>query len=179
MPSHIMTSMEAREQFLSAYDEFADAIFRHCYFRIGERETAKNIAQEAFTRTWEYLAKGNPIENIRAFLYRVSNNLIVDEFRKKHPVSLDALEDETGLQLKSDGQETIRRIAEGRETLRILQKLDAGYREVVTMRFIDDLPPREIAEILGENVGTVSVRIYRGLRKLQLLIEHGETNEAI
>ena len=71
------------KEFLAAYDEYSDALFRHCMIRVRDRDVAKDIVQETFSRTWLYLSEGKKVEYIRAFLYRVANNLIVDGARKK------------------------------------------------------------------------------------------------
>ena len=92
--------------FLAAYDEHSDALFRHVLIRVRDRETAKDIVQEAFSRTWLYLSEGKKIEYIRAFLYRVANNLIVDGSRKKKSSSLDALMDDDGFEV-ADANDTI------------------------------------------------------------------------
>ena len=68
-----------------------DAIFRHCYFRVFDRERARDLVQETFLKTWEYLTRGHDIENIRAFLYRVATNLIIDDSRRKKEISLEQL----------------------------------------------------------------------------------------
>ena len=47
--------------FLATYEENANALFRHCLARVRNRELAKDIVQETFTRTWEYLAKSKHI----------------------------------------------------------------------------------------------------------------------
>src|SRR3989344_6415935 len=78
-------------QFLEAYDKYADAIFRYCYYRVFDRDKANDYVQEAYCRTWKYLMQGNQIENIRAFLYRTANNIIIDESRKKKSFSLDQI----------------------------------------------------------------------------------------
>ena len=79
------------EEFSAAYESYSDALFRHCYFRLYDREKSKDIVQEAFIKTWEYASKGTEIENTRAFLYKVLNNLIVDEIRRKKALSLEIL----------------------------------------------------------------------------------------
>ena len=68
---------DLQEGFLNAYDAYADAIYRHCFFRVFSKERAEELAQETFMKTWEYVARGNVIENYKAFLYRVTNNLII------------------------------------------------------------------------------------------------------
>ena len=80
-------------QFLKAFDEYADALFRHCFFRVSDRETAKDLVHETFTRTWDHLARGKEVREYRAFLYRTANNLIVDFYRKKKAVFLEEISD--------------------------------------------------------------------------------------
>src|SRR5690348_11175821 len=81
-------------QFLADYEEYADALFRHCMIRVRDRDLAKDIVQETFSRAWLYLSEGKKIEHIRAFLYRVAGNLIVDHSRRKKSASLDKLMEE-------------------------------------------------------------------------------------
>ena len=73
----------AEKAFLEAYDTLSDAIFRQCYFRCFDRELARELTQECFMRTWEKLAEGAEIKNIKAFLYRVAGNLVIDNARRK------------------------------------------------------------------------------------------------
>ena len=54
------SSAQLQKEFEKAYDLYADAIFRHCYLRVSDRELAKDLMQEAFMKTWEYLASGYP-----------------------------------------------------------------------------------------------------------------------
>ena len=161
------------KQFLDAYEKYADAIFRHCSLRLSDKELAQDLTQEAFTRTWNYITEGSEIRNFRAFLYRVANNLIVDAYRKKKTISLDALQ-EKGVQIrhhKAEGE--IQTHTEVNDVLEFIQKLDEKYREVVVMRYVDELSPKEIAEILDETENAVSVRIHRGLQKVRELLNQG------
>lgn len=78
---------------LTAYDAHADAIFRHCYFKTGERELAQDMTQDVFLKAWSYMQRQDPILNMRAFLYRLADNLVIDWYRKRKSQSLDALMD--------------------------------------------------------------------------------------
>lgn len=163
------------DEFLKAYDTFADAIFRHCYFRISDRDLAKDLAQETFVRAWEQIADGAEIRHMRGFLYRVAHNLIVDEYRKRNrsSLSLDELR-EKGF---DPGDEKGNNIQEGVETkdfLALLEKVDPIYRDIVVMRYIDELSLKEIAEILEETENTISVRIHRALKQVRILFKDHE-----
>jgi RNA polymerase sigma-70 factor (ECF subfamily) len=162
---------EWERTFLSAYEENADALFRYCMMRVRNRELATDIVQETFTRTWSYLAEGKKIEHLRAFLYRTLYNLIVDTMRKKRSVSLDEMQDEDGFEPVDDmpqGPDAATR-EEVKAAMRLLSSLDDMYAQAVTLRYVESLTPREIADILNVSENVVSVRIHRGLAQLREL----------
>ena len=161
------------EEFLQAYDQYADAIFRHCYFRVFDRERGKDLMQDTFMRAWEYIAKGEKVLNMRAFLYRVANNLIVDEARKKKEASLEKLQEE-GFDPSTDDTQHWKNRIDSDRVLESLVHIDESYRSILVMRFVNDLSPSEIAEITGESANTISVRIYRGLKQLRSHINNAK-----
>lgn len=166
------------ERFTNAYDEYADALFRHCTFRIGDREKGRDLMQETFTKAWEYIAKGKEVENIRALLYTTANNLITDTYRRQAKRKEDSLEEMQEYGFEVEGNEDTTRGAEealaGQRVTQILQEIEEPYRSAVIMRYIDELSPGEIADALNESANVVSVRINRGLKKLQsCLPEYG------
>jgi len=170
-----MTEDRLKQEFAKAYDDFADAIFRHCYFRLSNRERAKELMQETFMRTWSYIEKGNTIEftKIKPFLYKTASNLIIDEYRRnKHELSLD--------KLKEDGFEVVGEVKteegidvrmEMEKIEKVLGQLDEKHREVIVMRYIDKLEPKEIAEVLNDTPNNVSVKINRGIKQIRKYIE--------
>lgn len=163
-------SQDLEKDFLAAYDEHSDALFRHCLIRVRDREVARDIVQETFSKTWTYLSEGKKIEYIRAFLYRVANNLIVDGSRKKKSSSLDAMMEDDGFEPQDETLRNPADIPAAREALVMLKSLDEIYRTAITMRFIDEMSPREIAHALGVSENVVSVRIHRGIERLSKMM---------
>lgn len=169
------------EEFGKVYDHYSDPIFRHCYFRVYHRERAKELMQETFLHAWQYAVRGNEIQNIRALLYKIANNLIIDESRKKKDVSLDMLLADAGQRMEFSGavakfepsvdtRETLFATIDGKHIIRMLEQLDVGDREVIVMRYIDGLPPKEIATLIGDTTNSVSVRLHRAVKKLRALL---------
>lgn len=155
------------QEFIKAYDQFADAIFRHCVFRVSDREKAKDIAQGTFVRVWDYMSQGKEIDNMRAFLYRIANNLIIDEYRKKKIDSLDRMRDDEGFDIGFETMKDIETKNEHAQAIALLECLPDKYREALVMRHIDGLSVKDIAHLMHESENVISVRIHRAIEKLQ------------
>src|SRR3989338_2348091 len=74
-----------------AHNDFAKGLNVHAFFKLHNREVGEGLVQDTFMKTWSFLVKGGKIDVMKAFLYHVLNNLIVDEYRKHKTSSLDAL----------------------------------------------------------------------------------------
>lgn len=171
------TPEQIERAFLDAYEEHADALFRHCLLRVRDRDAAKDIVQEAYSKTWIYLSEGNDIEYMRAFLYRVANNLIVDGARRKKAASLESMMEDDGFEPEDESIRDFADIPAAREAVKMLDELDEIYRTAITMRYLDEMSPREIAEALGVSENVVSVRIHRGIEKLSKLAKREPTRD--
>lgn len=166
------SSQHTEQAFLELYDELGEPLYRHCYFRVSSRELAEDLAQESFMRYWDYLATGKAVDNPKAFLYRIAGNLIIDHYRRKKESSLEVLA-EDGYDPAGDDASSILAHAEGKHALALLEQLEPQYREILTLRYVDDLGIRDIAEVIGQSENVVSVRIHRGIEKLKTLFHHG------
>lgn len=161
-------SAEITQRFLAAYDEYADAIFRFCYAYSGERELARDATQEAFIRTYQYLASGKRIRDLRPFLYQTARNVMIDVRRRPTTESLERMQEE-GFDVRDPHVDP----AVGAEISRVLTaiaSLDEKYRTPVFLRYVQGMGPSEIADTIGESENTVSVHINRGIQKLRTLL---------
>src|SRR5690606_23115332 len=70
---------------------YSDAIFRFCLVKTSSRELAEDLVQETFMRYWQSLSSGKEMRNTRSLLYTIANHLVIDWYRKKRSLSLDAL----------------------------------------------------------------------------------------
>lgn len=166
-----MRKNQLEKQFIKAYDQYSDAIFRYCLYRVYNRETAQDIAQEAYTRTWNYLVCGNKIDNLRAFLYRTARNLIIDASRRQTSDSLEKLQEESGFEPAVAAPQICE--TELGEVFDKLDQIDVEHREALILRHVEGYSPKEIAAITGESENTVSVRVHRAQQKLKQLLNHG------
>jgi len=168
-----MKGQELKKRFEKAYDNWSEKIFGFVVYKVSDREKAIDITQETFVKTWDYLCAGNDIKNLKAFLYRTANNMVIDEYRKRgrrKETSLDNMR-EDGFQLQSDGDDVIRNNSEYSSVLRIVENLPPIYSEAVTLRLVEEMSIKDIADVLNEKATTVSVRVHRGTRMLKKMLK--------
>ena len=176
--TRIMIRRHHEDAFLEAFDEYADALFRHAAMRLSDRERARDVTQDAFIKAWDYLVAGNEIRQWRSFLYRVLNNLIIDEYRRPKAVSLDALlESDPGSDAlsASEGRKEAEEALDGRRAIEsvreLIHRLPEPHQSVLVLRYVDGLTPKEVAEVLDISENAAAVRIHRATGRLRELCE--------
>jgi RNA polymerase sigma-70 factor, ECF subfamily len=168
-------SEDLRKTFDQAYEEHSEALFRYSFYKTSDREKAKDIVQDTFVRYWEYVVAGGEVLRIKPFLYRIASNAIIDHYRKKKELSLDDMERDFGFDPEDfDSHHKVIRGPDSQIALALVKKLDPQSRDMVLMRYVDDLTVKEIAEILDERENTISVRLHRALKELQDLFENND-----
>ena len=159
---------DVQKKFLEAYDLYSEPLYRHCFFRVFSKARAEELVSETFVKAWQYAQTGKEIKNIRAFLYKIANNLIIDESRKKKEESLHALiEESESFEPAHDGRHDIEQHALFQEVLSVIHLLSHPDRQILIMRYVDDLDLREIAEIMGITVNNASVKLTRMIKLLR------------
>ncbi|MBI2459352.1 MAG: RNA polymerase sigma factor [Parcubacteria group bacterium] len=159
---------EAEIQFMQAYDNYSRNILRHIYIRVSNRSAAEDILSETFLKTWQFLRQGQEIKNLKSFLYKVANNLIIDYYRKKsdRPVSLTDLIKEPAAEAPS-AQDLVDKQFSDVFLKKYLDKLPPRYREIIIYRYLDELSIKEIKQITGKTAANIYVMLHRGLKLLK------------
>ncbi|MBI4086770.1 RNA polymerase sigma factor [Candidatus Kaiserbacteria bacterium] len=151
-----------------AHHDYAKGLVSHAFFKLHNHAMSDDLVQDTFMKTWKYLAKEGKIDVMKAFLYHILNNLIVDEYRKHTTVSLDVLL-EKGYEPSADNRERLIDVLDGKVALLLIARLPEKYRKVMRMRYVQCLSLKEMSLITGESKNTMAVQLHRGLAKLKLL----------
>ncbi|MDQ3076005.1 MAG: RNA polymerase sigma factor [bacterium] len=154
-----------------AHEEYYQQLMARAFFKVNNRELSEDLVQDTFLKTWNYLVKGGKIEMMRAFLYHLLNNLIIDAYRKRKALSLDSLK-EQGFEVSVDDRENLFSFLDGKEALLLIERLPENYRQIMHLRYIEDAPLMEISEITGKSPNCVSVQIHRGLKLIQKMYKN-------
>ena len=171
------------------YERYSRAVYSFSLRIVGDAQVAEEILQEVFVRAWQ---QGGSFQAARGslitWLLSITHNLSIDEVRrrKRRPQKADAEEPETILaSLPDEGSDVEEEV--WLSSLRVsiqdaLQQLPAAQREAIELAYFQGLTQREIADVLGEPLGTIKTRMRLGMLKLReqlgpVVSEQAEPNE--
>lgn len=160
-----------------AHHDFDKGLNARAFFKVNNHAIGEDLVQDTFIKTWSYLIKGGKIDILKAFLYHVLNNLIIDQYRKHKALSLDVLL-EKGFEPKTNDHSHIVDILDGKAALLLIAHLPITYQKVMRMRYAQDLSLKEISLITGQSKNSIAVQLHRGLEKLKSLYNHTQTKTA-
>ena len=152
------------------YDLYVERIYRFIYFKVSSRAEAQDLTSEVFLKLWQYIKDDRDIKNINPFIYVIARNLVIDFYRqrstkqgKERPHGAGACEPSDGgeLAIAQSAKFDLQLILKG------LENLKDEYKEIIILRFLDELSIGEIAEITKKSHGSVRVIIHRALRALK------------
>jgi RNA polymerase sigma-70 factor (ECF subfamily) len=156
-------------------------LFRYLVHLTANRERAEDFFQETWVRVLERGHQYDGRWKFEAWLFTIARNLVLDWHRKKKPQSMESLagpdEDAAAFDVRDEKSETpleaflsneVREEVQGS-----LEKIPTAYREVLVLRFQEEMQLEEIAGVMCTPVSTVKSRLYRGLEALRGMIEGG------
>ena len=157
---------QLKKDFSKTYDEHSDAIFRYAYFKLSDSEKAKDVVQDTFVKFWEYISAETELQNVKALLYRIASNTIIDVYRKRKDFSLDTLADD-GFDPAFEPEKDDFERHEAESVLEAINKLDEDERNIMFMRYIEGMSFDDIAEVVGDRANTITVRVHRLIKQLR------------
>ena len=156
-----------QETLTQIYDDYHIPLYRYIYRRVGNVETAQDLAADVFKRLLRALHQGqSPKREIRAWLYRTAHNLVIDHYRRQQHRQHLPLYD--GVVSTEDNPERTVELHIQADILRTaIQELTPDQQQVITLKFLEGFKNQEVATILNKPVGAVKSLQHRALAALQ------------
>lgn len=152
------------QAFKALYYRYYEKLFQFIWIRTRSTELAKDLTQDVFTRFWNKRENLDPGQSIKAYLYRISNNLVINHYQhlkveRKYLSNLDA---DNFIAAPDDTFDLRDKI-----TFEI-ERLPEKQRTVFIMHRFENFTYAEIARTLEVSVKTVEKRMSEALRILRL-----------
>jgi len=153
------------------YDFFIDPIYRYIFFKV-KKDDALDLTENVFLKIWENLGSYRKTEgsSFSSWAYRIAHNVVVDYYRitKEHS-ELDAnIADDK----KHNNPVVTTERKLGQDALKnAIFKLKKTYRQIILMKYINELENHEIARVLRRSEGSVRILKFRALKALKRILE--------
>ena len=161
-------------------EQYQHRLYRYLLFLTGDRALAEDLFQETWVRVLERGHQYNAKSKFESWLFAIARHLVIDVSRRKKIASLEDLGDPESSQPFEPPDErsaSALQLLVTRENEQAVQlcllKIPAYYREVLLLRFHEDLGLEEIATVLATPLSTVKSRLYRGLAALKSALPQG------
>ena len=171
---------ELLDQLIEMYQH---RLMRYLLFLTGKREVAEDLFQETWMRVLLRGAQYNGKARFDTWLFTIARNLVIDLSRKRTMASLDEMsdgkDDDRPFEIAMSGPSPLEQFQQREncaEVGEVLLKLETSYREVLVLRFYEELSLEEIASVTHAPLSTVKSRLYRGLAALKPEMERLRTS---
>lgn len=154
------------------YDYYQPRIYRFIFFKVGQKEEAEDLTHEVFLSAWQnirsYKNRGFPFSS---WLYQIARNRIIDYYRtRKSDIGLEEIDPEK-FSVPPSVYSTTEEKLELEKLINSIRKLKPEYQDVIIMRFIEDMPIKEVAAFFKKSEGAVKILQHRAIAELKKLIE--------
>lgn len=152
------------------YAQHYDAVYRYCFYRVGDAGLAQDLTSEVFVRLVEKLdafeSRGRPL---LAWLYTVARNLVADGHRRAAQSTHVPLDEAAEMQCggREELQQTVDRKLEARCLAAAMRHLTEEQRQVLLLKFVEDRGNAQIARFLGKSEGAIKSLQHRALNALR------------
>jgi RNA polymerase sigma-70 factor (ECF subfamily) len=163
------------------YDRHYDAVYRYCYYRVGDVNLAQDLTGEVFVRMVDKLdtfkVRGRPL---LAWLYTIARNLVNDAHRHGRQVTQLPLNEATVLSGDEEADLTrrVERRLEADCLAAALNHLTEEQRQVILLKFMEGLNNAQVARLLSKTEGAIKSLQHRALGSLRRAIERERCYEA-
>lgn len=164
------------EAFGGLYDKYLPRIYRFVFLKVSNKQIAEDLTQQVFLSAWQnirnYRHKGFPFTS---WLYQIARNAVIDHYRTEK-IHLELAEAEevgetAALAIELDNKLSMEEVRKG------LKRLPQHYQDVILMRFIEELTPREVAAAMNKSEGAIKVLQHRALAELKKVITKEQNEE--
>jgi RNA polymerase sigma-70 factor (ECF subfamily) len=163
---------------------FQHRLLRYLMFLSGNREMAEDLFQEVWMRVLTRGSQFNGKARFETWLFTIARNLVIDQRRKRTMSSLDELFETGGdddrpmtFEIADQGPgpfDCMSNVEDREQIAEALLQLDTLYREVLVLRFHEELSLEEIAKVTHAPLSTVKSRLYRGMASIKPQLERSQ-----
>jgi RNA polymerase sigma-70 factor (ECF subfamily) len=169
----VLAAQRDRAAFGALYRRYLDRVYGYCFYLLGDHHDAEDATERTFLAALgaieRYRDQGS---TFRAWLFRIAHNQLANALRSRQRQRTSSLDMVDEPMVAPDPSRGLTTVEEARRVRAALARLSEDRRQVIVLRFVDELSTAEIAAVLGRSRGAVRVLQHRALRELATALGH-------
>lgn len=161
------------DPFLAHYQEYKDRLFNYLMYRLQfDRAQAEDLLMDIILKAYKNFASFDPAKgSFKTWIFTLAHNHLVNFWRDRGSRAADSLEalEEKGITPSVEPEDLVSGQIEGEKVRHVLSLMPEGEREVVVLRYLEDLDYPEIARILDKKEGAIRTSLSRALGRFETI----------
>ena len=158
-----------KQDLVEIYEHYSPELFRYASRLLDDSDMAEECVSVTFSRFLQSIRGRNLPENVSAYLYRTAHNWIIDSYRHQ-PLPELALDDEMHANSEGNPAHVVSKEMESQRIRAAIMKLPADQRQVIVLRFIQNLSHDEVASAVGKTIEATRAMQHRAISALRLIL---------
>ncbi|PLX20869.1 RNA polymerase subunit sigma-24 [Candidatus Parcubacteria bacterium] len=152
------------KQFIANYNKYLDKIYNYIWYRVAfDKTVTEDLCSEVFLKAFKAYDNFDESRSFQSWIYAIAKNHLSNYYRTRGR----EVDIENALNLSCETLEKINTKIEAEELFSEIDKLDSYSKEVIILKYVDELSTKEIAELLEKEVNAVRVQLSRAIAKLK------------
>jgi RNA polymerase sigma-70 factor, ECF subfamily len=160
------------EPFGLLYDHYCPRIYRFVFLKTSDKEKSEDLTHEVFLSAWQnignYNDRGYPFSS---WLYQIARNRVIDHYRTRKEITPIDSVDEAVLKVAPAWDNILDRRMELERVKKAIALLNEDQQTIIILRYIEEMTPAEIADVLNKSEGAVRLMQHRSINKLREILE--------
>lgn len=161
-----------REAFEDLINIYFDRLYKEAYLRCKHEEDAKEIVQETIYKAYKNIKNLREPKYFKTWLSKILINVCNDHLRKNGMIDLEHDENDYVKKIHNDNEVEIKI-----DLYNAIDELEDKYKDVIILRYIEDLKVEEISKILGRPVNTIKTHIRKAIKEMKNLLKEDYIND--
>ncbi len=157
-----------KDNFIGYYDKFKNKIFVYFLYRVNfNREVAEDLTSEVFLKALKSFDSFDEARSFQSWIFAIAHNHLVNYYRTASR-EIQLFEDHYLTQMDTNKVELNYELE---AVMKVINKMEESDREILLLRFVDELSNSEIAELLAKEEGAIRTKMSRSLVKLRSMLD--------
>lgn len=158
---------QSQNSFVDYYEQYKNKIFVYFLYRVNfNRTIAEDLTSEVFLKALDHFASFDQDKSFQAWIFAIAHNHLVNYYRVANRET-ELLENQHISRRELEQVETAQELE---LVMRAINKMEYSDRDILLLRFVDQLSNTEIAELLGKEEGAIRTKMSRSLAKLRSIL---------